>query len=123
MQHSSTISLTLASIVSACAYQQVSYQRDITPIINSKCNGCHMAPDGYGYRATGLMMDSYDDLIKGSVYGPIIVAGDSQRSILNMLIEGRAGNMQRNAHNDEEGFNDKEIETFKAWVNQGALDN
>ena len=68
-------------------------------------------------------MDSYDALIQGSVYGPIIVAGDSQRSILNMLVEGRAGNVRRNLHNNGKVLTDDEIQAFKMWVEQGALNN
>lgn len=123
MRYLNTISLTLVFIMSACAYQQVSYERDIAPIINSKCNECHTAPNGYGYRTTGLMTDSYDALMKGSVYGPVIVAGDSRRSILNMLLESRAGSMQRNIHKDKYHLKNEEIEAFRVWVDQGALDN
>lgn len=123
MQHSNAILLTLASILPACAYQQVSYEHDITPIFARNCNGCHMAPNGYGYRVTGLKMDSYDSIIQGTIYGPIIVAGDSRRSILNKLVEGRAGSKQSNSHGDEEGISSEEIELLKTWVDQGALNN
>ena len=68
-------------------------------------------------------MDSYDALMQGTVYGPIIVAGDSRRSIFNMLVEGRAGNLQRMPHNETQGLSAEQIETLKTWVNQGALDN
>ncbi len=123
MSISKTIILVLVSLLPACAHQQVSYKQDITPILDRNCNGCHMAPDGYGYQATGLKMDSYDSIIQGSIYGPIIVSGDSRRSILNKLVEGRVGNNQRDTHGDEEGISNEEIEKLKIWVDQGALDN
>ena len=81
-----------------------------------------MAPQGYGYRVTGLEMDSYDSLMLGTIYGPVILAGDSRRSIFNKLVEGRAGQMQQNLHG-EEAINSEEIEILKTWVDQGALDN
>ena len=68
-------------------------------------------------------MVSYDALMQGTVYGPIIYAGDSRRSILNMLVEGRAGKMQRMPHKEEEALSEAQIEILKNWVNQGALDN
>ena len=68
-------------------------------------------------------MDSYDSLMQGTVYGPIIVAGDSRRSVFNMLVEGRAGKLQRMPHNEAQGLSDEQIETLKNWVNQGARDN
>ncbi len=82
-----------------------------------------MSPSGYGFKTTGLTMDSYDALMAGTIYGPIVISGDSRRSILNKLIEGRAGNMQRSTHGEQEGISDDEIEVIKIWVNQGAMNN
>ena len=83
-----------------------------------------MAPYGYGYQKTGLEMDSYHSLMKGTIYGPVVIAGDSRRSILNKLVEGRAGQLQKILH-DSSGdvITKKEIETIKNWVNEGALNN
>lgn len=121
---------TFASIIliglcalAGCATHQVSYRHDVVPILEQRCRACHVAPDGAGYQATGLLMDSYESLMNGSDYGPVIVAGDSRRSILNMLVEGRAGKMQRMPHDDDEGLSDEEIEILKEWVNQGAPNN
>ena len=110
-------------LISACASQQVSYQDDVLPILESRCIKCHVSPDGIGYIMTGLEMDSYHSLMQGTAYGPVIIAGDSRRSMLNMLVEGRAGKLQRMPHNDEPGLTDEQIETLRAWVNQGAVNN
>ena len=118
-----TPGLAMIPLITSCAYQPVSYQGDISPIINSKCIECHTSPSGNGYIATGLLMGSYEDLMQGSVYGPIVIAGDSKRSVLNMLVEGRAGSVQRNLHNNGKALTHDEIESFRVWVEQGALDN
>lgn len=110
-------------LLTSCATQQVSYQDDVTPILESRCIKCHQSPDGIGYKATGLEMDSYESLMLGTYYGPVIVAGDSRRSIFNMLVEGRAGNLQRMPHKEDEALTSEQIETLKSWVNQGAHDN
>ncbi len=123
MKYIEALLLTLIPLISSCAYQQVSYQSDIRPIINNKCIECHTSPNGNGYRATGLMIGSYEALMQGSVYGPVVIAGDSQRSILNMLVEGRAGNVQGNLHNNGKVLTKDEIDAFRVWVEQGALDN
>lgn len=123
MQHTNITILIILGFLPACATQQVSYKRDITPILSNNCNGCHMAPSGYGYKTTGLTMDTYGALMEGTIYGPIVISGDSRRSILNKLIEGRAGNMQRNAHGDQDGISNDEIEAIKIWVDQGAMNN
>jgi hypothetical protein len=123
MHHSDTILLTLVTILPACSFQQVSYKQDVSPILYRNCNGCHTAPDGYGYRETGLAMDTYDAVIKGTIYGSIIVEGDSRRSILNKMVEGRVGMKRQLTHGDNQGISDEEIETLKVWVDQGALNN
>lgn len=112
-----------ALLSSSCTTQPVSYRNDVVPIIESRCSKCHTPPDGVGYTATGLSMVSYDALMSGTFYGPVVVAGDSRRSIFNMLVEGRAGKMQRMPHQEEQGLSDAQIETLKNWVNEGALDN
>ena len=110
-------------LLTSCATQQVSYQEDVAPILESRCIECHQSPDGTGYKATGLVMDSYESLMQGTYYGPVIVAGDSRRSMLNMLVEGRAGNLQRMPHKKDEALTSEQIETLRNWVNQGAHDN
>lgn len=116
--------ILLSTFLPTCSHQQVSYKNDVDPILDSNCNGCHAAPYGYGYRLTGLKMDTYDDLMQGTIYGPVIISGDSRRSILNKLVEGRTGNMQILLHNDdEESITKQEVEILKNWVDQGAINN
>lgn len=106
-----------------CATQQVSYRNDVVPILESRCIECHVSPDGSGFKATGLEMDSYESLIQGTVYGPVVIAGDSRRSILNKLVEGRAGKLQRMPHHADEALSSEQIETLRNWVNEGAVNN
>jgi len=110
-------------LLPACATQPVSFSYDVVPILQDRCIKCHAPPDGKGYRQTGLSMLTYESLMAGTDYGPVIIAGDSRRSILNMLVEGRAGKKQRMPHNETEALSQAQIETLKEWVNQGALDN
>ena len=106
-----------------CATQKVSFQQDIAPILQNRCTMCHSPPGGSGYQATGLRLDSYEALMEGTIYGPVIISGDSRRSILNMLVEGRAGKQQRMPHNEGEGLSEQQIKLLADWVNQGALNN
>ena len=119
-----TLIISLLAFLPTCTHQQISYKKDVDPILTSSCNGCHAAPYGYGYKLIGLRMGSYDALLEGTIYGPIIIPGDSRRSILNKLVEGRTGNMQILLHdNGYENISEKEIEILKIWVDQGALNN
>ena len=111
-------------VLSGCATEQViSFQGDIDPILRTKCQQCHVPPDGAGYVQTGLNLESYDTLMHGTMFGTVIIAGDSKRSVINKLIEGRAGEMMRMPHGDAKKLTAEEIEFFKLWVEQGALNN
>ena len=111
-------------LFSGCATQRVvSFQNDIDPILTDKCLQCHVPPNGAGYVQTGLNMESYDTLMKGTIFGTVIVPGDSRRSVINKLTEGRAGELMRMPHGDARKLTAEEIESFKLWVNQGALNN
>ena len=107
----------------SCASQQISFKRDVTPVLVNRCSECHTAPGGYGYQKSGLEMTSYDTLMEGTFYGSIIVAGDSRRSILNKMVEGRAGKMQSILHEQGKDISEHDIEILKDWVDQGARNN
>ena len=111
-------------ILSGCATDRVvGFQSDINPILQKKCQQCHLPPDGRGYVQTGLNMESYDTLMHGTVFGEVIIPGDSKRSVLNKLVEGRAGEMMRMPHGEADKLTAEEVEFLKLWVNQGALNN
>ena len=111
-------------LISGCATQrEISFQGDINPILHDKCQRCHLPPNGIGYVRTGLNMQSYDTLMKGTMFGSVIIPGDSKRSVINKLIEGRAGEMMRMPHGDTNKLTTEEVEYLKLWVNQGALNN
>ncbi len=61
-------------------------------------------------------MESYESLMEGTIYGPVIVPGDSSHSVLNMLVEGRLNQSLRTPH----PLTDEEIAILRLWVNQGA---
>jgi hypothetical protein len=117
------LTICLFALLISCATKQVSYRNDIAPILQSRCALCHRAPEGSAYQGIGLALDNYDALMQGTIYGPIITVGDSRRSILNMLVEGRAARQQCMLHQNGGALNEREITLLRDWVNQGAQDN
>ena len=115
--------LTCLSLAGCAIESRISYQRDVHPIFAEKCTGCHTPPYGEGYRQTGLDMGSYETLVQGSIYGPVIVPGNSRKSALNILVEGRAGDLSRALEIKHKPMTDREIEVLRLWVGQGALNN
>ena len=59
----------------------VSFHQDVVPIIKDHCIECHSV-GGKGYKESGLDMASYNGLMRGTKFGPIIVQGDSTSSTL-----------------------------------------
>jgi len=118
------LGILAAAWMAACtASLPVSFHRDVVPVLEANCFTCHTAPEGEGYRKTGLNMASWETLIQGSLYGPVIVPGDSRHSVLNMLVEGRADGSLRMPHGADEPLSDADIETLRRWVDQGAKNN
>lgn len=115
--------LTCFSIAGCATTPQVSYQRDVKPILLDKCINCHAPPYGEGYRKTGLDMESYETLLEGSIYGPVVLPRNSKKSPLNMLVEGRAGNLSRELKDSHKPITDHEIMVLHLWVEQGARNN
>ena len=116
--------IVLVAFLVGCASQpHMSFQRDVYPILENNCLACHMPPQGKGYQKTRLNMQSYQTLMRGSLYGPVILPGDSYHSRLNMLVEGRVDASMRMPHGRDEPLTQREIEALRLWVEQGAHNN
>lgn len=114
----------LLVFLAGCASQpRVSFQKDVYPILEHNCLACHTPPQGKGYLKTHLNMQSYETLMRGTVYGQVVLPGDSRHSILNMLVEGRAEASMRMPHERDEPLTPQEIEVLRLWVEQGAQNN
>lgn len=99
----------------------VSYRLDVKPILDSRCIECH-SPGGSGLQKSGFDMTSYQGLMAGTKYGPMIVPGDPTASNLLRLIEGKAAPELRMPHNQRPLLS-SQIDILRAWIKQGAKDN
>lgn len=100
----------------------VSYARDVSPILDKHCKSCHVAGQA-GYVVSGFELGSYDALMKGTQYGPVVLPGDPLTSVLVMLIEGRADPSLKMPHGNAKPLDPAEIATIRKWVEQGAKNN
>ena len=110
-----------AAALAGCSPKNVSYSRDVQPILERYCYECH-APGQRGFEASGFDVTSYEALMKGGKFGPLIKPGDAFTSAFNMLIEGRAHSSIRMPHG-RETLTEHEQEVLKAWVGEGAKKN
>ncbi len=113
-------STTLLPVPQACAQQsQISYAEEIAPIFRGWCVSCHQ-PGGEGYEQSGFDVRTYESVMKGTKFGPMILPGKPDESSLTVLINGQAEIRMP--------FNHKPLasclrENIWSWIFQGAKNN
>jgi len=100
----------------------VSYAEDVAPILQAHCVSCHQA-GGEGLEKSGLDLTSYDGLIKGTKFGPIVVANDTQTSNLVVLLDGRADKSIQMPHGTKKKLSTCDSDTIRTWIHEGAKNN
>ena len=91
----------------------VSFARDVTPILESRCLKCH----GGEQTKEGLDMKTYDNLMVGSDGGPVITPGNADESLLvQQLLEGKMPKRGPKLTPDQ-------IQIIADWINAGASNN
>jgi len=111
------------SVLSGCAREEpVSFSQDVRPILDQNCIACHQ-DGGEGLIASGFSMMTYEDLMRGTNAGPMVVAGDSLGSNMIVLMEGRADPSISMPHGAMKPVGKADIETIRTWIDQGAKNN
>jgi hypothetical protein len=112
-----------ALLITGCNREAViSFSQDVNPILAENCLQCHQA-GGSGLEASGFSMESYEDLMKGTNFGPMIIAGDAEGSNMLVLMEGRADPSISMPHGEKDPISKQDIQTIRLWIEQGAKNN
>ena len=106
---------------------EVSYKNDVRPVLTAYCLECHTPgsathPPGKGYAQNQFSMESYEDLIKGTKFGPVIKPGDATSSTLVRAVEGKVDPRIQMPHG-KGPLPEKDAATIRNWVTQGAKNN
>lgn len=109
------------SFITGCSERPVSFSAQVQPVLQQHCLECHQ-PDARGYEASGLDMSSYETLMRGTRFGPIIEPGEPLTSVLNQLVEGRAHPSIAMPHG-RNPLPASQIALLQDWVKQGAVKN
>ena len=113
-------STALMPISHACAQQaNMSYSEDIAPIFKGWCVSCHQ-PGGDGTKASGLDLTTYQGLMKGTKFGPMVIPGEPDISNLMVLVQGEAKIRMPLGHKPLPNCLRQNI---WSWIFQGAKDN
>jgi hypothetical protein len=99
----------------------VSFKSEVKPLVDKYCTECHL-PGGAGVEASGFITESYESLMKGTKFGPVVVAGDPLSSSFYRLISGKVDPSIRMPHG-KEALSEAEVAIVENWITQGALDN
>ncbi|MBK1694154.1 hypothetical protein CKO09_05295 [Chromatium weissei] len=115
------MSLPVAFLMTGCNEQTVSFQKDIKPLLDTNCAECHLKA-GKGYEASGFFIESYETLMKGTKFGPVVVAGDPASSSLYRLVSGEVDKSIQMPHN-KAPLSAEKIALIEHWIAQGAKNN
>ncbi|MGH7200751.1 MAG: c-type cytochrome domain-containing protein, partial [Planctomycetaceae bacterium] len=90
------------------------FAADVQPLLRKYCTGCHSADLKEG----GLVLESFETLMKGGDNGAIVTAGDVDGSRIIAVLEGREElNMPPEGM---EAPTAEERAVLKAWIKAGA---
>jgi len=108
-------------LLSGFGQKDVSYSKEVQPILQERCAECHLN-GGQGHEASGFLIESYDSLMQGTQFGPVVVPGDSISSSLYRLVAGEVHRSIRMPHR-KEPVGDRELAKIERWIEQGAQNN
>jgi len=114
--------LLTAFSLPAFGQKEISYKNDIYPIFQDYCLSCHV-PGGKGYNKSGFDLRTYQSLMKGTKFGPVIQPGSSLTSTLNVLVSGHASPAISMPFGIKGGLPKDKSNLLNKWVDQGAKDN
>lgn len=100
----------------------VSFSADVEPILAEHCLSCHNS-EGEGFKKSGLNLESYAGLMKGTKFGPVVIPGQPLSSSLVLLIDGKADPAITMPHGSLQLIAKEKRDVIKNWISQGAKDN
>ncbi|MDA0838890.1 MAG: DUF1549 domain-containing protein [Planctomycetota bacterium] len=116
----STLILSVFSLLiaeDATTARPVSYYKDIRPIFQRECHGCHQPAKAKGE----YVMTSFDKLLAGGEEGKAVIPGDAAKSYLVVRILPKDGKAEM--PKGKKPLADTEIALIKKWIGDGAKDD
>jgi Planctomycete cytochrome C/WD domain, G-beta repeat len=94
----------------------VSYYKDIRPILQRSCQGCHQPATKSG----GLLLTSYDAFMAGGDKGKVLIPGQPGKSLLIAYLTGEAKPQMPFGGSPLAA---EQIALFRRWIAEGAPDD
>jgi len=126
----SIIIIAAIPLISVGCSLPVSFNKDIKPILVANCLECHDGI-GEGSAASEFNVKTYESIMKGTKYGPVIIPGSSASSSLYRMIAHKVDEkIQMPPHHNEalsegrgDALTERQIEYIEKWIDQGAKNN
>ena len=94
--------------------EEVDYNQAIKPLLAQKCVSCH----GEARPRGGLRLDTAVQATRGGKNGPAVIPGDSENSLLIMVLLEDTGPGRMPLKRDP--LTPAEVDLLRAWIDQGA---
>src|SRR5215510_5351424 len=95
--------------------QTVNFARDVRPIFERNCFGCH----GAERAMSQLRLDVRRLAMKGGQSGAVVIPGDSEASRLMRRVLGLGGEQRMPL--GKEPLKPEQIEILRRWIDEGAV--
>ena len=95
------------------ANRSIDYARDVLPILQTYCIGCHTADDPEG----DLVLETFDGMAAGGKHGPAFNAGSPDSSRMLLMASGQ---LEPRMPPDDDPPSEAELAVLRAWIEQGA---
>jgi hypothetical protein len=92
----------------------LSYSRDVQPLWQKYCVGCHAGEDAEGE----LNLEAFDQVMVGGEHGPVVTPGEPSSSRVWQVTGG--GREPKMPPEEEPQPTVEELELLKRWIEQGA---
>lgn len=96
---------------------EVSFKESVTPILKKSCYNCHSGEKS----SKGLKVDTYENLMKGTTYGKVVVPSKSAESVLVKSIKGLPGGSKMPP--GRKTLSEADVKIITNWIDQGAKKN
>ena len=93
----------------------VSFHREVAPIFQKSCNGCHRP----GKEKGGLDLTTAAGVLKGGKHGTLLGAGNPRDSRLVDTVTGPEPEMPK----DGEPLSARQIAVISQWIREGSVDD
>lgn len=119
----------LCILLSGCE-QKISFSDDVQPIFLASCVECH-DKSAEGYASSGFSLGDYESVMKGTKFGPVVIANSSISSTLYLVIASKTSpEIHMPPHHDNalakgrgRPLSENQIGIIQAWIDQGAQNN